>query len=258
LTTSLVATSRDSSLTDRAIFGIRDLILRGDFKAGERLPETELASRIGVSRTPVRAALQKLEEEGLLEWAQPGGYVVRGFSESDIDDAIEVRGTIEGLAARLAAERGISRLILTQLRDCLIEIDAVLAENSLDFDHLTRYAASNDRFHELLLDAVGSEVVKRSMRRVAALPFASPNAFVLAQAGIPEAFDVLKIAQAQHHDVLDAICTRSGARAEALMKEHARIARKNLDIALMHKDALDRVVGSALIQHPIKTGIVAP
>lgn len=251
---SAVAISRDSSQTDRAILGIRDLVLRGEFKAGERLPEVELATRIGVSRTPIRAALQKLEEEGLLDLAQPAGYVVRGFSETDLDDAIEVRGTIEGLAARLAAERGTSRVALSQMRECLDEIDVVLAEKQVDLQHLNRYAAANARFHELILGAASSEIVQRAMRRVSSLPFASPNAFVLAQAKIPDAFDLLKIAQAQHHDIVDAIAGRSGARAEALVKEHARIARKNLELALLHSDALDYVVGSSLIQPSLKKG----
>jgi GntR family transcriptional regulator of vanillate catabolism len=254
-TASQSASQAAASQTDRAILGIRDLVLRGEFKAGERLPETELATRIGVSRTPIRAALQKLEEEGLLELTQPSsGYIVRGFSETDLDDAIEVRGTIEGLAARLAAERGTSRVMIAQMRDCLADIDAVLAEKQADEEHLSRYAAANERFHDLILTAAGSEIVKRSMRRVTSLPFASPNAFVLAQARIPDSFEILKMAQAQHVDIVDAIAARAGARAEALVKEHARIARKNLELALMHLDALDYVVGASLIKHRVKKG----
>ncbi len=246
--TTPVSITRDTSQTDRAILGIRDLVLRGEFKAGERLAEVELAERLGVSRTPIRAALQKLEEEGLLETAQSSGYMVRSFTEADLDDAIEVRGTIEALAARLAAERGVSRLIIGGMRECLVEIDAVLAEQRVDLDHLNRYSAANARFHHLMLDAAGSEMVKRSLQRVVSLPFASPNAFVLAQAKIPGAFDLLKIAQAQHHDIIDAIDARAGARVEALVKEHARIARKNLELVLQHTDALDYIVGLPLIR----------
>lgn len=246
--------TRDASQTDRAVLGIRDLVLRGEFAVGERLTEAELADRLGVSRTPIRAALLKLEEEGLLESVQPTGYVVRSFSETDLDDAIEVRGTIEALAARLAAERGVSRLVINDMRECLAEIDQVLAEKCVDEAHLNRYAAANERFHQLLLDASGSEMVKRSLKRVVSLPFASPNAFVLAQARIPDAFDLLKIAQAQHHDIVDAIEAHAGARVEALVKEHARIARKNLQLALQHADALDCIVGGPLIRRHADRG----
>lgn len=249
-----VPINRDSSQTDRAVLGIRDLVLRGEYPAGERLTEAELADRLGVSRTPIRAALQKLEEEGLLDAVLPTGYAVRSFSETDLDDAIEVRGTIEALAARLAAERGVSRLVIDDMRACLAVIDEVLAEKHVDEAHLNRYAAANERFHQLLLDASGSEMVKRSLKRVVSLPFASPNAFVLAQARIPDAFGLLIIAQAQHHDIVDAIEAHAGARVEALVKEHARIARKNLQLALRNADALDCVVGGPLIRRHADRG----
>src|SRR4051812_9244488 len=92
-----VPIARESSQTDRAIMGLRDAVLRGRFKAGERISEVEVAEHLGVSRTPIRAAMQRLAEEGLLEASHPTGYIVREFSEKDIFDAIEVRGTIEAL-----------------------------------------------------------------------------------------------------------------------------------------------------------------
>ena len=240
---------RDASQTERAVLGIRDLVLSGDFRAGERLSEVELAARLAVSRTPIRAALQRLEEEGLLEAAQPTGYVVRSFTETDIFDAIEVRGTIEGLAARLAAERGVSKLTLDEMKQCLAQIDRIL-EQQQDWDeaHFIQYGASNARFHALMLGAAGSVIVERALARVISLPFSSPNAFVLAQAKIAGSFDILKMAQTQHHDLVEAIEARSGSRAEALAREHARIARKNLELALLNNDALRHVVGAPLIR----------
>ena len=240
---------RDASQTERAVLGIRDLVLSGDFRAGERLSEVELAARLAVSRTPIRAALQRLEEEGLLEAAQSTGYVVRSFTETDIFDAIEVRGTIEGLAARLAAERGVSKLTLDEMKQCLAQIDRIL-EQQQDWDeaHFIQYGASNARFHALMLGAAGSVIVERALARVISLPFSSPNAFVLAQAKIAGSFDILKMAQTQHHDLVEAIEARSGSRAEALAREHARIARKNLELALLNNDALRHVVGAPLIR----------
>jgi GntR family transcriptional regulator of vanillate catabolism len=244
-----LSSARDASQTERAVLGIRELVLRGDFRGGDRLSEVELAARLSVSRTPIRAALQRLEEEGLLETTQPTGYVVRSFTETDIFDAIEVRGTIEGLAARMAAERGVSRLTLDEMQQCLAQIDRIL-EQQLDWDeaHFIQYGASNARFHTLMLDAAGSSIVQRALSRVISLPFSSPNAFVLAQGKIPGSFDILKMAQAQHHDIVEAIEARSGSRAEALAREHARIARKNLELALLNNDALRHVVGAPLIR----------
>src|SRR3954469_1055573 len=97
--------NRDSSQTMKATAGLRQLLLDGTFPSGERVPELRLVDELGVSRTPLRIALMTLEHEGLLETLPGGGFVVRAFSRSDIDDAIELRGVLEGTAARFAAER---------------------------------------------------------------------------------------------------------------------------------------------------------
>ena len=69
------------------------MIMRGDFAAGFHLQEVPLAERMGVSRTPIRAALMRLEQEGLLEALPNGGYAVKTFTERDISESIELRGT---------------------------------------------------------------------------------------------------------------------------------------------------------------------
>ena len=91
----------------RAQLRLREMILAGELAGGLRIAELALVERLGVSRTPIRAALQRLEQEGLLQRLAGGGYAVRTFSETDVSDAIALRGTLEGLAARLAAERGV-------------------------------------------------------------------------------------------------------------------------------------------------------
>jgi GntR family transcriptional regulator, vanillate catabolism transcriptional regulator len=243
-----ISIKRDASQTDRAVFGIRELVLRGEFKAKERLSELALVNRLGVSRTPIRAALSKLAEEGLLEPAQPAGFVVRTFSENDIFDAIEVRGAIEGLAARMAAERGVSQLVIGEMRDCLDQIDDVLASVAPGDDHLSRYAALNARFHDLLVDAAGSDVLAHALSRIASLPFASPNAFVSAQAEIPGSLEILRNAQMQHHEIVDALEARSSARVEPLVREHARNARRNLELVLRNREAMRQLPGAPLIR----------
>src|SRR5215218_10502661 len=106
------------SQTDRALLQLREMLLEGEFKPGERLAELQLVERLGVSRTPVRLALASLEHEGLVQALDGGGYVVREFTRRDIDDAIELRGVLEGTAARLAAERGVGRPVLGRMRAC--------------------------------------------------------------------------------------------------------------------------------------------
>ena len=217
----------------RAQLQLRELILSGELAGGSRIAELSMVEKLGVSRTPVRAALSRLEQEGLLEALPSGGYAVKTFSERDIADAIELRGTLEGLLARTAAERGVSAVVLADARVCLKAIDAVLSEHALGDPALASYVDLNERFHALLCEMAASPVIATQLERVVGLPFASASAFVVEQAHSPQARDMLIVAQDQHWQVLDAIERGEGARAEAIMREHSRLAQRNLRQALV-------------------------
>jgi len=236
------------SQTVKAQLRLRELIVGGELKPGQRIAELALVERLGVSRTPIRMALVRLQEEGLLEALPGGGFIVKDFSEDDIHDAIELRGTLEGLAARLAAERGVGAVLIAEARDCLDRIDAVLAPAQLSDASFSDYVELNGRLHTLLAEMAGSDLVQRQLERAKTLPFASPNSFVLSSAGSPRARDMLVVAQAQHRAVIDAIVRREGARAEALMREHARIAHQNLRDALQSHQTLQQIPGASLIR----------
>src|SRR5437588_7378619 len=90
------ALTTPDSQTGRTLLNLREMLLRGDFRPGERLSELPLVARLGVSRTPIRLALDRLANQGLLEVVPSGGFVVRSFTTADIWDAIEMRGTLEG------------------------------------------------------------------------------------------------------------------------------------------------------------------
>lgn len=237
------------SQTVTALLHLRELILSGALPPGERISELSVVDRLGVSRTPVRAALARLEEEGLLEPIPSGGFAVRAFVVDEIRDALELRGTLEGLAARLAAERGVTLPALAETRRLLDGIDRLIGARQIAAADFATYIALNEQFHARLVDFAGSAVVARQIGRVMALPFASPNAFLEAQGTLPEARAILTLAQEQHRAVLDAIENREGTRAEAVMREHARLARRNLQLALGNAEALQRVRGGALIRH---------
>lgn len=231
----------------KAQLRLREMILAGELPGGARIAELVLVEKLGVSRTPIRAALMRLEQEGLLQALPNGGYAVRTFSELDAADAIELRGTVEGLAARLAAERGAPAGALAQARDCLAAIDEVLARPALDDEAFSRYVRHNERFHALLSDMAGSAVLARELERVVSLPFASPSAFAVVQANSPRARDMLVVAQDQHRQVLEAIERREGSRAEALMREHSRLAQRNLREAMAAQD-LEGMPGARLLR----------
>lgn len=238
------------SQTARVQLDLRELIVGGELEPGQRIAELALVERLQASRTPIRAALARLQEEGLLDALPSGGYVVKDFSEADIQDAIELRGTLEGLAARLAAERGVRPLLLSQARDCLSRIDDLLDGPTLNETSFDGYVEFNGRFHTLIAEMSASALVARQITRAAQLPFASPNGFVGVQLSGPRARDSLVLAQQQHHAVLEAIAHREGSRAEALMREHARIAHHNLRHAMASREALQRLPGAKLIRRP--------
>ena len=226
---------------------LREMILAGELPGGARIAELSIVEKLGFSRTPIRAALMRLEQEGLLDALPNGGYAVKTFSERDVSEAIELRGTIEGLSARLAAERGVSPVVLNESRACLRQIDSVLGSSSLDDEAFASYVTLNERFHALLGEMAESSVLARELERVCGLPFASPSGFVVVQASSPRARDLLVVAQDQHWQVLDAIERREGSRAENLMREHSRIAQRNLREAVQSHD-LDQMPGVRLIR----------
>ncbi len=238
--TSLLPPDIDPAAGSQAVkaqLRLREMILAGELPGGARIAELAIVEKLGVSRTPIRAALMRLEQEGLLQALPNGGYAVRTFSEGEVSDAIELRGTVEGLAARLAAERGVAPAVLQVARDMLCEIDEVLSRPALDDEAFLRYVNLNERFHNLLCGMAGSQVIARELDRVVRLPFASPSGFVVLQANSPQARDMLVVAQDQHRQVLEAVAQREGSRAEAIMREHSRLAQRNLRDALRSRDA---------------------
>ncbi len=236
------------SQTVRAQLALRELVLGGGLEPGARIAELALVERIGVSRTPIRMALARLQEEGLLEALPTGGFAVKDFTENDVRDAIELRGTVEGLAARLAAERGVGSLVWTAACDAVARIDELLRLPELTEAAFSEYVGQNGRFHALLADMSGSEIVRRQIERVSTFPFASPNAFVLQRSVGPDARDILVVAQSQHRTLLEAIRLREGGRAEAIAREHARIAQRNLGDMLQHQRPLGSLPGANLIR----------
>jgi GntR family transcriptional regulator of vanillate catabolism len=237
-----------SSQTVKVQLKLREMIFSGELQAGARLTELAVVERLGVSRTPIRAALIRLEQEGLLQPWPSGGFAVRTFSESDVADAIELRGTLEGLAARVAAERGVVAAVLEQAKQCLAGIDQLLQALTLNDEAFSSYVRLNAQFHGLLGQLSGSAMLQRELERVGSLPFASPSGFVVAQANSPQARDMLVVAQDQHRQVLDAVERREGARAEAIMREHSRLAQRNLRDAVRSPETPTNPVGMRLIR----------
>jgi GntR family transcriptional regulator, vanillate catabolism transcriptional regulator len=229
----------------KSVLRLRELIFSGHFTPGERMSELPLVELLGVSRTPVRLALAQLEHEGLLRTLPGGGYVVREFTQGDVRDAIELRGVLEGTAARFAAERGATERDLAALRAINETIRKLVRR--VDYDSFERYLHLNEAFHARLLKMARSPLLERAIEGVASLPFAGPGAFVMAEAELPASRDILVVAYRQHTGMVEAIERRQGARAESLAREHARLALTNLEIVVDQRKILQRLPGAALI-----------
>src|SRR5579862_5067774 len=100
--------NRMRTQADVAASHLRDRIVKGEIKPGFHLQEVPLAEELGMSRTPIRAALGLLASEGLLDYVPKKGYVVRRLELASVMQVYAVRANLEGMAARLAAERGIN------------------------------------------------------------------------------------------------------------------------------------------------------
>ena len=225
---------------------LREMLLKGEFAPGDRLSELALVARLNVSRTPIRLALDRLAHEGLLETAPSGGFTVCQFTLADIWDAIEMRGVLEGSAARLAAERLTDVAELSQIREYKREMD-VIARHTLDT--FARYMDLNEAFHNELVKLAKSAMLERTLGHLTSLPFASPSAMVFARSKLPRAAELMTIGQEQHHAILEAIESHQGTRAEALAREHVRLSRRNLESALLDdSNILSCVPGSSLIR----------
>jgi GntR family transcriptional regulator, vanillate catabolism transcriptional regulator len=245
------------SQTGRTLLNLRGMLLRGDFQPGERISELPLVARLGVSRTPIRLALDRLAHEGLLEPSPTGGFVVRAFSIEDIWDAIETRGVLEGAAARFAAERLGHDRELIQLREYRDEMDAMVQVEGdpdsyaePDIDSFAHYLDLNESFHSEIVALAKSAMLQKALDRVNSVPFASPSSMLYARTKLPRAPHMFAVSHEHHRAIVEAIEQRQGTRAEAVAREHARMTRYNVEVALADTSILSSVPGASLIKIP--------
>ncbi len=227
---------------------LRELILNGSFAAGDHIREAKVAELLGVSRTPVRLALGALEHEGLVARLPNRGFRVRGFSVQDIGQAIDLRGVLEGMAARLVAEAGPSPAVRDELHACLEIGDALLAKGAVEVSEAEQYEAMNARFHDALIHGAGNRALEAALAHNDTVPFAAAAAVAFHDASMM--YPQFALGHSQHHLIVEAVEGREGARAEALMREHALIAKRSLDLLnLIDREAENsRIPGLRLVE----------
>jgi GntR family transcriptional regulator of vanillate catabolism len=201
---------------------IRESILGGSVVTGERLNEVRLSRMLAVSRTPVRAALQALAGEGLLDYEPNRGFSVREFPLDAVVDAYEIRASLEGVAVRFAAERGLSGEEKAIVERSLAAGDKLLERGSFETGDLTIYRGINGDFHDTLLAAARNRMLGEMIRICHHVPVSSSRNIV--------AFEHRDVRRRHddHHRIYEAIIAQEPWRAEMLMREHVSSVKASL------------------------------
>ena len=200
---------------------IRSFVLDGVLAPGERINELALSGKLEVSRTPIRAALQALVGERLVEYQHNKGYFVRQFDVSEMYDAFEVRALTEGLAARLAAERGLSSEDEIAIEQSLQMAADVLELSDVEEARLA-YSSANEIFHGVIQRAAKAPIVSD----VIAICYRIPQTFT--KNVMAFSFEEVPPRLAMHQQIYEAILGRRPKEAEQSMFEHVISIRRSI------------------------------
>ena len=197
-------------LRDVVFETLRDAIIKQVLKPGERLMEIQLADEMGVSRTPVREAIRKLELEGLVVMVPRKGAYVAGVSMKDIHEVYEVRAALEMLAVSLAAERITDEELDALERQVLRESEA---EANADEHSLDNIIYIDSSFHDIIYQAAHNQrlvqfvnILQEQLQRFRAASLSRPGRS--------------KTALEEHKQIVEALAERNGELAAKLAKEH--------------------------------------
>lgn len=195
------------SLGQEVTWRLKRMIIRGEMKPGERLVEEKLAEQVGISRTPVREALHRLEQEGLLTKRTRGGYLVRPLTLPEVKEAVGVRAVLEAYAAELAAQhRDQGTLVL--LADNVSQFEQALADHDEG-----RLVALNTGFHALLHQAAASKLLVRLLTEMGDVVERISRAAI-------SNLDAARWSADDHHYIWQAVKAGDSQRAASLAREH--------------------------------------
>jgi len=201
---------RHQTLREKILETIRDAILKGNMKPGERVSEPDLAERFGISRTPIREAFRQLESEGYLQVIPRKGAVVASLSERDIEEFYAIKIILEGFAARMAAEN-LTPKDIERLESINERLQQIAAEGDVK-----NFFRVHNEFHEVFIKAAGNEklyeMITQLVMRFKRLRLAS-----LSQPGRME------ISVEEHRNMIQAFKNHDGDRADSLVRHTATI-----------------------------------
>ncbi|NPA24230.1 MAG: GntR family transcriptional regulator [Deltaproteobacteria bacterium] len=201
--------SGHKTLREKIVEVLRETIIRQKIRPGERITELEVAERFGISRTPIREAFRQLESEGFLTIIPRKGAIVSDIKEQDIRDFYEIKGVLEGYAARQAVsrmtEKDIDRLILLneEIRECA---------QRQDVSGMTR---AHNAFHNLILESCGNHKIQQVVAGLV-------RQFLRFRFYVASLVHVEAILR-EHSEIVEAIRERDADKAEACMVKNAQL-----------------------------------
>ena len=206
---------------------IRHDIIHGAYAEGQRLSEAGLCETHKVSRTPVRLALRLLEREGIIHRCEGRGYRIDSPTIADILQAVQVRGHLESLAARLIAQNPDRAARLPALAQAIEAIEGLIGLGRLDTPVIQQMQAANTAFHTTILEGCGNDCIGFTCRQISHLPMLAVGSMVFDRAvrDTPDQMERglfrLRIGNAQHQVIFEAIEKGDAVRAEGMMREHS-------------------------------------
>lgn len=200
---------------DVAYDAIRQGVMSGRWPSGAHLREVELASELGVSRTPVREALRRLASEGVLTFEPHIGATVPDWSAADLDEIFELRSRLESYAAELAASRA-DEATIAAMHEATRAMER--AAFSGDVPDTVAVTANNDRFHRLVVSASGSKRLAAFIASIVELPLVV-RTFARFDA------HAMRRSIAHHDEITEAISHRDPIWAGAVMRAHIQAGR---------------------------------
>ena len=212
---------RHQTLREKILETIREAILKGHLKPGEKVAEPELAERFGISRTPIREAFRQLESEGYLTVIPRKGAVVAALSERDVQEYYAIKSILEGYAAELAAQN-----LSDKELEKLGAINDKLKQLANDGDVKSFYRVHNE-FHDTFLRAANNSKLYELIQQLG-MKFSRLRMASLSVSGR------MSISVAEHDKLLDAFRRHDGKTAEDLVKKTAAIGGKVLLESLAH------------------------
>lgn len=226
MTEDLLATLKSDTLADRAYEAIREAIATGGLRSGEKVTERGLAAQLSVSPTPVREAIRRLEQDGLLVRRGPRTVVVSDIGDTALQDLAEVEVGLRGMVARFAARRATPEqldgldMILDEADDLLILIVQRKQAGQLPQRHLDQLMDTMQRFNDALEACAGNPVLSRLLDQARVFSRAESRARRLERIAQDPTFGLDRYSS--HRALVRALRAGDAQRAESIVMKDAR------------------------------------